>query len=99
MTASQQQMMDQFAENYTKMVDSFTPENSSVREAYHLMLEQMKAYNEAMLPIAEANSPQAFMEKSMDMMRKTTELNMSYTQKYVELYQKMMGEFTWPSAN
>ena len=93
MQAAQKQMMDTMADSYSKMVHSFTPENTPARTAAELSLEYFNRYREIMEPVSQVETPQAFAETVMDMMKKSSELNMEFSGKYMDMYKEMMGKF------
>lgn len=94
---SQKQMMDTFADGYSKMVHSFTMENTPVRTAAELSLEYFNRYRELMEPVSsQMEDPQKFMDAVMDMMKKSSELNMEFSGKYMDMYKEMMGKMGLP---
>lgn len=93
MQATQKQMMENMAESYSKMVHSFTPEDTPARTAAELSLEYFNRYREIMEPVTSSETPQSFVESVMDMMKKSSELNMEFSGKYMDMYKEMMSKF------
>ena len=96
MQAAQKQMMDTFMENYHKMVESFMPEDNPARTAGEMSMEYFNRMREIMEPMMTTmpESPQELMDHMMSFMKKSSDLNMEFGNKYMHIYQDMMGQ--WP---
>lgn len=96
MQAAQKQMMDTFMDNYNKMVESFMPEDTPARTAGEMSMEYFTRMREIMEPMMTTmpESPQELMDHTMEFMKKSSDLNMEFGNKYMHMYQEMMTQ--WP---
>lgn len=93
MSAAQKQMMDSLADNYSKMVHSMTPENTPARSAAELALEYFNRSREILEPMSSVETPQSFVEVMMDAMKKSSELNLEFSTKYMDMYKETMSKW------
>jgi len=96
--ATQKQMLDTFAENYQKMVSSMTPEETPARTAAELALEYFNRMRSIVEPFGKLETPESFVSAMMDSMKASSELNMEFSNKYMDLYKESMGKLS-PSLN
>ena len=92
--ATQKQMLDSFAENYQKMISSFTPDETPARSAAELGLEYFNRVRSIVEPFNNAETPEAFVSAVMDSMKASSELTVEFTNKYMELYKESLGKLS-----
>lgn len=96
--ATQKQLLDSLMENYQKMVQTLTPEHSPARTFYTLGMEYMGKMRE-LTGSVNLENPQGFMDSAVDMMKKSSELNMEYSTKYMNLYKEFFQKYSLVSVN
>jgi hypothetical protein len=97
--ASQKQMLDSFVEAYEKMILAFTPENSLPRAMSELNLDYFKRMREVMALPADSESPQAMWNAAMEGMKKSSEVNLDFSNRVMSLYRDFLAKYGMGSAN
>ncbi|GAB4425289.1 MAG: hypothetical protein OHK0039_42950 [Bacteroidia bacterium] len=82
--------MQTLNENYHNIVNAFTPENSPVRSFYTFGIEYFNKVREVYAGLTNVETPEAWMENMFTSLKKTTELNLEYSNKYMELYREYL---------
>lgn len=99
MQASQKQMLDSFVEAYEKMIPAFTPENSLPRAMSELNLDYFKRMREIMALPIDSENPQAIWSAAMEGMKKSSEVNLEFSNRIMSLYRDFLSKYGMVSAN
>lgn len=92
-TATQNQMLDTLMENYDKMVTTFAPESSPFRPSYDLSKEYFTKMREVFNAMNTVETPQGWTEAMMDVMQKSSQVNLEYSNKFMDLYKDYFNRF------
>jgi len=92
--ATQKQMLDAFVSSYEKLID-MTPAKTPVRSAAELALEYFNRTRSILESVAEAGveDPKAMVEKSLDSLKLSSDLNVEFSHKYMELYRDFAKQY------
>jgi hypothetical protein len=92
--ASQKQILDAFVSNYQKLID-LTPAQTPVRSAAELALEYFNRTRSILESVSQTGveDPQALVEKSLDSLKLSSDLNLEFTNKYMELYRDFAKQY------
>ncbi|RMG72420.1 MAG: hypothetical protein D6722_05430 [Bacteroidetes bacterium] len=91
--AAQNQMIDMVMENYDKFVDTFATDENGLRAGYALSKEYFTKMRELLNSMTTVDTPQAWTEAMMDVMQKSSDLNMEYSNKFMEMYKDFFNRF------
>ncbi len=85
--ATQKQILDTFVSNYQKLIE-LTPAKTPVRGAAELALAYFNRTRGILESVTEADvaDPKAMVEKSLDSLKLSSDLNVEFSNKYMALY-------------
>lgn len=92
--ATQKQILDAFASNYQKLID-LTPAQTPVRSAAELALEYFNRTRSILESVADTGveDPKAMVEKGLASLKLSSDLNVEFSNKYMELYHDFAKQY------
>lgn len=92
--ATQQQLLDAFVSNYQKLIE-MAPAQTPVRGAAELALDYFNRTRSILESVSvNAQDPKALVEQGLDSLKLSSDLNLEFTTKYMELYRDFAKQYT-----